>query len=132
MSVGFMVFPPHCPLYRGIVIMVSEPNANKQVQKKIQLLLQCLEGLPFNCEQFSAMITLKIWQTPALGQEISWRGAGNLANTSTRAKPGEVAWLRIKSGAGIRRQGFAPTYWIGAIPFRQGDLTLPGSALGGA
>ena len=43
--------------------MVSELNANKQVQKKIQLFLQCLEGLPFNCGQFSAMITLKMWQS---------------------------------------------------------------------
>ena len=43
--------------------MVSEPNANKQVQKKIQLRLQCLEGLPFICGQFSAMITLKMWQS---------------------------------------------------------------------
>jgi hypothetical protein len=27
------------------------------------------------------------------------------------------------------RQGFAPTYWTGAIPFRQADSGLSGSAL---
>ena len=43
--------------------MVFEPNANKQVQKKIQLCLQCLEGLPFIGEQFSTMITLKMWRS---------------------------------------------------------------------
>ena len=50
--------------------MVSEPNANKQVQKKIQLRLQCLEGLPFICGQFSAMITLKMWRSALPNRRI--------------------------------------------------------------
>jgi hypothetical protein len=50
--------------------MVSELNAIKQDQKKIQLFLQCLEGLPFICGEFSAMITLKMWRNTLLNRRI--------------------------------------------------------------
>ena len=62
--------------------MNSQQNANKQDLKKTELFLHRIEGLQFSWCLFSAMITLKIWQTEASGQEISWRGGVNLANTS--------------------------------------------------
>jgi len=45
-------------------------NANKHDLKKIQAFLQCLEGLPLGCGQFSAMITLKMWRSWPLDLRI--------------------------------------------------------------
>jgi hypothetical protein len=45
-------------------------NANKHELKKIQLFLQCLEGLPFSCGQFSAIITLKMWRSTLPNRRI--------------------------------------------------------------
>jgi len=45
-------------------------NAIKHDLKKIQIFLQCLEGLPFSCGQFSAMMTLKMWRNPPQNRRI--------------------------------------------------------------
>ena len=49
--------------------MDFKQNANKHDLKKILLFLQCLEGLPISCGQFSAMITLKMWRTELAAPE---------------------------------------------------------------
>jgi hypothetical protein len=60
--------------------MVSELNANTQDLTKTRSLLQRHDGQHNSWQSFSAMITLKMWQT-GTAEEIGWLGARNLANT---------------------------------------------------
>jgi hypothetical protein len=60
--------------------MVSELNAIKQVRKKIRYFLQCFEGRQFSFGVFSAIITLKIWQTMARGETRRSQAPANHAS----------------------------------------------------
>ena len=60
--------------------MVSELNANTQDLKRTRGSVQLHDGQHRSWHLFSAMITLKMWQTRAV-EESGWRGARNLANT---------------------------------------------------
>jgi hypothetical protein len=60
--------------------MVSELNANTQDLTKTGSFLQRHDGQHHSWWPFSAMITLKMWQT-GTAEESGWRGGQNLANT---------------------------------------------------
>ncbi|HRA92837.1 MAG TPA: hypothetical protein PLL12_02640 [Aestuariivirga sp.] len=60
--------------------MVFELNANTQDLTKTRSLRQRHDGQHHSWQSFSAMITLKMWQT-GWDEEIGWRGGQNLANT---------------------------------------------------
>ena len=66
--------------------MVFEPNANNQDLKKIRSYLQCFEGRQFSCGVFSAIITLKMWQTMARGESRRSQAPANHAASHARGR----------------------------------------------